>query len=225
MNAGVALGMLVIGMVTAYLVVLAPLVFPSVRRRDAVLYAKRSPWRFAFTSDVKRIFWRLTIATVIAVGVSAALDLHRVQWVLLAIIAILQKDSEVRLSTLRALHRVLGTAVALLVFYLIALWDPDGLPLVALIAVLMFLFRILQPRNLGLSLVAITPMALVIAAKGAGEPLIDVVGVRVEDTSLGAGIALLALVAVTVTRRVSAENSSRLHTAEALRRRRTFRRV
>ena len=225
LNPWVAIGMLVIGMATAYLVVLAPLVIPSVRRRDASLYAKRSRWRFTFTAEVKRVFWRLTIATGVAVSVSAALDLHRVQWVLLAIIAILQKDSEVRLSTLRALHRVLGTAVALLVFYLIALWDPDGLPLVALIAVLMFLFRILQARNLGLSLVAITPMALVIAAKGTGEPLIDIVGVRVEDTSLGAGIALLVLVAVTATRHASAGHSPRRQTADGLRRRRAFRRV
>jgi len=225
LNAGVALGMLVVGMLTAYLVVLAPLIVPSVRHRDAAMYASRLPWKFAFTADVERIFWRLTIATVVAVSVSAVLDLHRVQWVLLAIIAILQKDSEVRLSTLRALHRVLGTAVALLLFYLIALWDPDGWPLVALIAVLMFLFRILQPRNLGLSLVAITPMALVIAAKGAGEPLIDIVAVRVEDTSLGAGIAVLVLLAVTATRRVSAGRSSKLHPWVGLRRRRTSRRV
>jgi len=225
LNPGVAIGMLVIGMATAYLVVLAPLVVPSVRRRDATLYAKRSPWRFAFTAEVKRIFWRLTIATAVAVTVSAALDLHRVQWVLLAIIAILQKDSQVRLSTLLALHRVLGTAVALLVFYLIALWDPDGLTLVALIAVLMFLFRILQARNLGLSLVAITPMALVIAAKGAGEPLIDVVGVRIEDTSLGAGIALLVLIAVTVSRRMSAAGNSRRRPSEPLRRRRVVHRA
>jgi len=225
LSPSLALVMLLVGMVTAYLVVLAPLTLPSVRRKDAVLYEKRKPWKFAFTADVKRIFWRLTIATVVAATVSAALDLHRVQWVLLAVIAILQKDSEVRLSTLRALHRVLGTAVALLVFYLVARWDPDGLPLVALIAVLMFLFRILQARNLGLSLVAITPMALVIAAKGAGEPLIDVVGVRVEDTSLGAGIALLVLVAVSLSRRMAAVGNSRLHSADGLRRRRVFRRA
>ena len=198
--------MISIGMLTAYLVVLAPLVLPSVRRRDAALFAARPARRFAFTADVERIFVRLTVATVLAVAVSATLDLHRVQWVLLAVIAILQNDSEVRLSMLRAIHRVVGTAIALVLFYLIALWNPDGLVLVALIGVLMFLFKILQPRNLGLSLAAITPMALVIAAKGANQPLIEIVGVRVEDTTLGATVAIVVLAAVTLTRSLSARH-------------------
>ena len=200
------LAMISLGMLCAYGVVLAPLALPSVRRRDAELFAARPARRFAFTADVERIFVRLTVATVLAVATSATLDLHRVQWVLLAVIAILQKDSEVRLSMLRALHRVVGTAIALVVFYLIALWDPDGIVLVALIGVLMFLFKILQPRNLGLSLVAVTPMALVIAAKGAGQPLIEIVGVRVEDTALGATVAIVVLAAVTATRSLSARH-------------------
>ena len=199
-----ALMMLTIGMVTGYLVVLAPLLLPGGRRRDAVRYRARKPWRFAYTADVQRIFTRLTIATVLGVAAGGALGLHRVHWVLLAIIAILQKDSEVRLSVLRGLHRVLGTAVALLLFYLIALWNPTGIPLVLLIGVLMYLFEILVPRNLGLSLVAITPMALVIAAAGADEPLMDIVGVRVEDTATGAGIAFLVLIGVTLQRRFAA---------------------
>ena len=193
--------LLVVGMVMAYLVVLAPLLLPSGRRRDAVRYRTRTPWKFAVTPEVRRIFIRLSIATAIAVGIGATLDLHRIHWVLLAIIAILQKDSEVRLSVLRAIHRVLGTALGLALFWLIALWDPTGYPLVLLIGFLMYMWEILAPRNLGLALGAITPMALVIAAKGAGQPLIDIVGVRVEDTSLGAGIALLVLITVTLVRR------------------------
>jgi len=210
-NPLLALGMLVIGMVTAYLVVLAPLLLPSGRRRDEARYRARKPWRFAVTADVRRIFLRLTIATVLGVVAGGFLGLHRVHWVLLAIIAILQKDSAVRLSVLRALHRILGTALALVLFYLIALWNPTGIPLVLLIGFLMYMFEILVPRNLGLSLVAITPMALVIAAKGASEPLLDIVGVRVEDTSLGAGIAFVVLVGVTLARHIRSRSIARQH--------------
>ena len=208
-----ALILLGVGMLTAYVVVLAPLLTPGGRRRDAVRYAARAPWRFSFPPNVQRIFVRLTIATVLGVAASSVLGLHRVHWVLLAIIAILQNHAEVRLSVLRGLHRVLGTAAALLLFYLIALWDPKGLPLVLLIGVLMYLFEVLVPRNLGLSLVAITPMALVIAADGAGIPLIDVVGVRVEDTGLGAGIAFVVLIGVTLQRRIHGRRLLRRHAA------------
>lgn len=203
-----ALTMLSLGMLTAYVVVLSPLLFPAGRRRDTERYRTRAPWRFAFTADVERIFVRLSIATALGVAVGGLLGLHRVHWVLLAIIAILQKDSQVRLSALRALHRVIGTALALVLFYAIAIWNPNGIALVTLIGLLMFMFEILVPRNLGLSLVAITPMALVVAAKGAGLPLLGVVGVRVEDTAAGASIAFGVLVGTVLWRRIRAARAA-----------------
>jgi hypothetical protein len=202
-------GMLSVGMATAYLLVLSPLLLPGGRRRDAVRYAARRPWRFVVDAEFRRVFIRLSIATVLGVAVGGLLGLHRVHWVLLAIIAILQKDSQVRLSMLRALHRVLGTAVALVVFYGIALWNPQGVVLALLIGVLMAMFEILVPRNLSLSLVAITPMALVIAAKSGQAPLLDVVDVRVVDTAAGALVAITVLVAVSLGRMIVTKTTVR----------------
>lgn len=203
LNALFVLTLLVVGLVVAYLVIVAPLAIPAVLARDRSRFPDDRRWRFHFGAEVRRIFVRLSIATVLCVALSGALGLHRVHWTLLATIAILQKDSESRLSILRALHRILGTAVALVVFAVIARWNPDGIPLVVLIALLMYLWEILAPRNLGLALVAITPMALVIASKGAGQPLSEIVVVRIEDTALGAGVAISVLIGVSVVRQVT----------------------
>jgi ABC-type sulfate transport system permease component len=61
--------------------------------------------------------------------------------------------------------------------------------------------------NYGLGLVLVTPLALTIAAQGHSEPLLNVVGDRVADTILGAGVAMVVLVFSIVVRRMRARRA------------------
>jgi hypothetical protein len=187
------LGMLALGLATAYLVVLAPLVLPRVRAADATL--PREPMRFEIDETTRIILTRLIIATGIAVLVAAPLGIHRAYWVVVAVVAILQNGHRLRLTALRGVHRVLGTLVGLGVFALVSLFSPSGVWLGLLLMVLQFVVELVVIRNYGLALVFITPLALTIAAQAGTAELGVIVGERFFDTLLGAAIATAVLLA------------------------------
>jgi MFS family permease len=193
LGAGIVMGMLAVGVGIAYLIVVVPLLWPSVRRRDFEAHAARVRLRFDLSGDTLVILIRLTIACAIAVLVAAPFGVHRTYWVLLTVMAILQNGRRLRLTALRAVHRVLGTLVGLVLFALILQWNPKGLWLALVLAVLMFIVQLVVVRNYGLALVFITPLALTIAAQGDPGDVGTVTLTRVVDTLLGAAIALVVL--------------------------------
>jgi hypothetical protein len=199
---GVVVGMVAVGCLIAYAVVLVPLLVPAVRRRAVRDASDRKPVTFRLDPISRLMVFRLTIATAIAVAVSAPLGVHRVYWVLVTVVAILQADHHIRLTVLRGVHRVAGTLIGVGLFALIAVWNPSGLWLALLVAVLIFFAQLVLLSNYGLGLVLITPLALVIAAQGHSEPLTSIVGDRVIDTILGGAIALAALMLSIVLRRI-----------------------
>jgi hypothetical protein len=207
---GVVVGMVALGCLISYLVVLSPLVVPAVRRRAVAELGDRRPVAFRLDSTSRLIVFRLIVASAIAVVVSAPLGVHRVYWVLMTVVAILQNDHRIRLTALRGIHRVGGTLVGVGLFALIAQWNPTGLWLALLLAVLIFIAQLVILRNYGLGLVLITPLALTIAAQGHSEPLPSVVGDRVLDTLLGGGIALVVLMLSIAFRRYRRLPSSAL---------------
>lgn len=196
------LGMLAVGCLIAYLVVLAPLVVPRVRRRATDVYGRRGPLRFRFDDPSRVIVFRLVVASAIAVLIAAPLGVHRVYWVLLTVVAILQNGHHIRLTALRGIHRILGTILGVGLFAIVALLNPTGLWLAGLLAVLQFAVEMIVIRNYGLALVLITPLALTIAAQGHTEKLVDVVRDRVLDTLIGGAIALLVLLLSLTLRRI-----------------------
>jgi len=187
------LGMLALGNLIAYLVVLAPLVRPKARAADAAL--PREPMRFELDDTIKIILTRLVIATGIAVLVTAPLGIHRAYWVVVAVVAILQNGHRLRLTALRGVHRVLGTLVGLGLFALISLASPSGIWLALLLMALQFVVELVVIRNYGLALVFITPLALTIAAQAGTSDVGVIVGERFSDTLLGAVIATAVLLA------------------------------
>jgi hypothetical protein len=209
LSAFLVVGMLAIGVVIAYLVVLAPLLLPSVRRRDALAHADRTRLRYDLTDDTRVIIIRLAIASLIGVVVSAPLGVHRTYWVLLTVIAILQNGRRLRLTALRGIHRVLGTLVGLGLFSLILLAGPEGLWLALTLAALQFIVELVVIRNYGLALVFITPLALLIAAQGDPRAVGEVTLTRVVDTLLGAVIALVVLLAALLVRRMRRNSTPR----------------
>ena len=205
-NGWLVLGMLALGLVVAYLVVLAPLVLPRVRAADAAV--PRAPMRFEIDATIRVILVRLVIATGIAVLVTAPLGIHRAYWVVVAVVAILQNGHRLRLTGLRAVHRVLGTLVGLGLFALVSLASPSGIGLALLLMVLQFVVELVVIRNYGLALVFITPLALTIAAQAGTSDVGVIVGERFFDTLLGAAIAMTILLAAYVLLRWRARHPS-----------------
>jgi hypothetical protein len=202
LSAGLVIGMLAIGVTIAYLIIVLPLLWPSVRKRDFEAHAARVRLRFDLSGDIAVILIRLTIACLIAVLLAAPLGVHRTYWVLLTVIAILQNGRRLRLTALRGIHRVLGTLVGLLLFALIFQWNPQGYWLAVVLAALQYVVELVVIRNYGLALVFITPLALTIAAQGDPGDVGTVTVTRVVDTLIGAGIALIVLLGALVIRKL-----------------------
>jgi hypothetical protein len=198
---GLVIGLVALGTAIACVIVLVPLLVPSVRQRDLEAHRDRERFRFDLSGDVRVIVIRLAIASAIAVAVSAPLGVHRTYWVLLTVIAILQNGRRLRLTALRGVHRVLGTLVGLGLFALVILWGPTGLWLALLLSALQFVVELVVIRNYGLALIFITPLALTIAAQGDPGDVGTVVATRVVDTVLGAAIAMVVLLGALLLRR------------------------
>jgi hypothetical protein len=201
LHGGLVIGMLAIGATIAYLIVMIPLLVPTVRERDFAAHANRQRFHFDLSGDTRVIVIRLAIASAIAVLVSSPLGVHRTYWVLLTVIAILQNGRRLRLTALRGIHRVLGTLAGLGLFALVLLWGPKGLLLALLLAVLQFIVQLVVIRNYGLALIFITPLALTIAAQGDPGDVGTVIATRVVDTLLGAAIAMVVLLGALLLRR------------------------
>ena len=196
------IGMLAIGALIAYLVVLAPLLLPSVRRADAALHQQGRLARFSLGPIDRVILTRVIVGAAIATLIAAPLGVHRAYWVVVAVVVILQNGHRIRLTTMRAAHRVLGTLVGVGLFALIMLVNPAGVWLAVLLMALQFMVEVVVIRNYGLALVFITPLALVIAAQGSAADVGATVVERVVDSLLGAAISLVMLaVAFLVQRR------------------------
>ena len=199
-DGGLMVGLLVLGCAISYLVVLSPLLLPSVRRRDAALHETREPLRFVMDGISRTILIRLTLAGAIAVAVSAPLGLPRAYWVVLTVVVILQNGHTVRLSALRGVHRVLGTLLGLGVFALIALIGPEGLVLAFALMALQFVVEMVIIRNYGLALIFITPLAMLISTQGGH--VAEIIADRVLDTLIGTAIALVVLFGALAWRRL-----------------------
>ncbi|KXC05049.1 FUSC family protein [Microbacterium hominis] len=197
---GVIIGMVALGAACGYAVVVAPLLTASGRRRDATR-PQKAAWSYAMTPESQRILLRLVVAVVISATVSYSLGLHHVAWVLLAVIGILQKDSDLYAGTVRLTQRVVGTTVGAGIALLFLVWAPEGFLLIAVVGVLVFGFVLFLRRNLMLALMLVTPMALLLVSGGMPGQLAASTGTRLIDTLVGAAVALAVLLAVAVYRR------------------------
>ena len=192
---GLVVGMVAIGALVAYLVVAAPLLVPHVRRFNAGLRTDQPRREFGIDPVTRIILIRIAVASAIGAVAATPLGVHRVYWVLLTIIVILQNGHQVRFGATRGVQRVLGTFVGLGVFALVLLWNPHNLVLALFLMLLQFTVEMVVVRNYGLALILITPLALVIATQGTSVNVGQVVGERVFDTVLGSVIALAVLFA------------------------------
>lgn len=194
-------GMIAFGCLVAYLVVLVPLLVPQVRAADAALHASRETVRFRLDEGDWAVLLRIALASAIALAISAPLGVHRAYWVVLTVIAILQGGHHLRLTAVRAVHRVVGTFLGLGVFAIIVLIHPQGVWLGLLLMALQGVTELVVVRNYGLALIFITPLALSIASQGGALGADTVIADRAIDTVLGAAIAVLVLLVALAVQR------------------------
>lgn len=184
------------GAVLAYLIVVAPLAVPAVRRRDRAVPI--APVRFGLDAAGWTIVVWVSAAVALAALLAAVLGIERGYWVVVAVVAVLQGGRGRRVTGVRAAHRVAGTLVGAVVFVLVA--SLTGLPapgvvLAVVLALLQFGAEMVIVAHYGAGLLFVTPLALLIAEAGsAGDPW-TIAGTRVLDTAIGCAVALAVLVA------------------------------
>lgn len=182
------------GAVSSLLVVAAPLLVPSVRRRQGPPRPLGTLFgNMAFDHASRWIAFRVLAAVFVASAVSPPLGITRAYWVVLAAVAILQASHWIRFTLVRALQRFLGTLGGVLVFLLLALFAPEGLWLVLVVVILQFMIELVIAKNYGLAMLFLTPLALFISTAGREGSELATAGERVGDTLFGAVIAVVVL--------------------------------
>jgi hypothetical protein len=204
----VIVGMVALGSLVAYLIVLAPLLLPGTRARDTLLHESRESFRLSFGGADRAIVYRLIAASAIALLISAPLGVTRAYWVLVTVMAILQNGHQIRISALRGVHRLLGTLLGVGLYAALMLLHPQGLWLALLLAALQFGVEMVVVRNYGLALVLITPLALTISTHGQPDDLGGIATERMLDTLLGAAVAFVVLGAAYLTRKRNSHSSA-----------------
>jgi Fusaric acid resistance protein-like len=183
-----------VGAMSAYLLVVAPLILPAVRRRRGQGVRLRQAFSLASLDRETTIITARVVAAVTVAGVvSLPLGVNRAYWVIMVAGAVLQASHVRRLTVIRTVQRVLGTIVGVILFALLTWLHPSGLWLVGVLALLQFAIEVVVGRNYGLALIFITPLALTISAVTGMDDPIGLAGERIGDTLLGALIALAVL--------------------------------
>ena len=161
----------------------APLGHPNAR----ALLRESLRWR----SMSMLVVVRVGIAAVAAGAIGAALDLERAYWAVAAAVLMLHQGREWLGTVQRAIERVAGTWIGLLLAGAL-LWNhPQGLWLVLLIALVQFTVEMLVLRNYALAVIFITVAALTLATGGLPvEDLGSYLLARGVDTAVGCAVAL-----------------------------------
>lgn len=134
------------------------------------------------------------VGALLAGALAMAFGIGHPYWAVVSVIAVIPPP-HARHSISRAVHRIVGTAIGVLVTGLLLFPEPP--PLVILIAVVFaqFAAEILVARNYGAALVFVTPLALGVAHLASPLPVGTLLVDRLIETALGAAIGLLLVLA------------------------------
>jgi uncharacterized membrane protein YccC len=170
----------------------APL--PPLERGQEVEDPETGPSRLAqlravwsWDSVVLRFALRVGLITAAAVALAAALGLKRGYWVTITAVMILQPYTGA--TSIRAVQRVLGTVVGGVLTAGLAALFHDSRAIFALVFLFALLSVALLPLNYAAFSVFLTPTFVLLAEANTGDW--HLAGVRIVNTALGGGLALL----------------------------------
>ncbi|MFJ7494167.1 FUSC family protein [Streptomyces sp. NPDC097727] len=152
--------------------------------------------RLAPGSPLLPIGARALIGCALAGYASQAAGVGRPYWAIVTAASLYQAN--VTLSWNRALQRTLGNLLGVLVFAAVLPVSRTGpLALIGFCLFFGFAAEALITRNYWLGSIAVTPMALLVLEFGGTHPAGELIGDRVLDTVIGAGVGILAAMLVT----------------------------
>lgn len=165
-------------------------VAPRTSRAPLPLPGAFSVWR-ARTPRALRSAARVGVAATAAGCVAIALGVDRPYWGAGAAVAVLAGDGT-RATVVRAGGRFGGTVVGVFVAAGILLLHPSPLVIVLAVFVLQFMIQLVVTHSYGLAVVAITPLALLLADAATGTTSTSDVVPRLIETTIGCLLALVA---------------------------------
>lgn len=171
--------------------------------------------RLAPGSPLLPIAARTLIGCALAGYICSAVGVGRPYWAIVTAASLYQAN--VTLSWNRTLQRTLGNLLGVLVFAaVLPVARMDPLALIGFCLLFGFAAEALITRNYWLGSVAVTPMALLVLEYAGSHPAGELIGDRVLDTVIGAGVGFIAAVLVT-NRRATGRVEQALAEAERAR--------
>lgn len=174
------------GCLFSYLVALAPLALPRIRRIRARPMRELLPGP-AWNADSRMLLLRVVIVAIVGVLLGLVIDPDRTYWIVGSAVAVIGVAAARRAAFQRGLHRMLGTVVGAGLYILLALLHPASIWLALLLGLLQFSIELVVVRHYALALVFITPLVLLLTGAATGSiGSLDVAGERIVDTIVGA---------------------------------------
>ncbi|RNI21154.1 FUSC family protein [Flexivirga caeni] len=137
---------------------------------------------------------RMAAAVLLACVVSYGLHVGHPYWATMTTALVMSVTADRLALTHRALHRVVGTIVGIGLFFAIHATHPTGLVVLLIALVLIFFIQLLSVRNYALSVLFVTPMALLISTAGSPyRPVGTIAGERLLETVIGAACSVLVI--------------------------------
>ncbi|GAA1838228.1 FUSC family protein [Agromyces salentinus] len=133
-------------------------------------------------------------AALIAGAIAVAFGMGHPYWAVVSAVAVIPPARAAHTAQ-RAVHRVVGTLIGVVVTGLVLWPEPPVWVLILVIAVCQFGAELLVGRHYGAALVFITPLALTVVHLASPAPLLGLLADRVLETVLGAGVGLAAVIA------------------------------
>ena len=139
-------------------------------------------------------FARYSVAALVAGLLGSMTGLMSPYWAQVAAVVPLsavRRDAQIE----RGLHRVIGTAAGVVVTAFLLSFPAQPWQLAVWVVLLQFLTEMFVLRNYALSLLFVTPMALLMVQLGHPLPVVPLLQARVIETVIGVAVALAVVLA------------------------------
>jgi uncharacterized membrane protein YccC len=161
---------------------------PGPVRSARQVLAPGSPWRV--------VVLRVGVAALVAGAAGSTFGLEHAYWVTAAAVLVLHQGLGWAGTAERAVQRLAGTWLGLVLTAVILSAQPAGLALVLTLTALQFVVQLTISRNYGLAVVFVTPLALTLGSAGHPPDLGTLLLSRGLDTLVGCVVGVLAYLLV-----------------------------